>query len=158
MDLLWLLLLPAMAVAIVLSQNGRMPGRFPRGIPSAPVSKGALSRGERTACRVPPGSARPVRSIRADALPALLDRSGRVTVFDFRRSRNRLLFPVPGVLVTRLDPAQLAEVLQWLPGNQSAIFWGASGVLLEMIETAQCAGGNAPLYVIEEESAEAKVA
>lgn len=58
-------------------------------------------------------------------------------------------FLVPTALVLSITPHDLIRVLEWLPGNRSAGFYGASDFCISMIEENPCMEGSAPLYILE---------
>lgn len=88
----------------------------------------------------------------------LLIASSDLVVIDLRANSEQEPLPLPAAQVLPVQPHDLQEVLQWLPANRSAVFYGASGLSIAMIETSACMRGSAPLYLLQPESACAEAA
>ena len=75
--------------------------------------------------------------------------SNHPVVVDLRPDSLWTPFPVPDAFVLRLTPHDLVDVLAWLPGDRSVVFYGASSFCIFLIEISVCMEGSAPLYFLE---------
>jgi len=79
-------------------------------------------------------------------------------VIDLRPDSQRSPFPLPAAQVLCVGLSELSEMLEWLPGDRSAVFYGTSDLSVSMIQASPCMCGSAPLYVLNSDCARAEVA
>ncbi|MGA8110803.1 MAG: hypothetical protein WB974_15320 [Acidobacteriaceae bacterium] len=94
---------------------------------------------------------RPLHWITADQLRELLARTDDLLLIDLRPDPGDLPPALPPGRMMRVHTHQLEDVLRSLPGDRSAVFYGASGLCIFMIQTSPCMRGSAPLYVLRPE-------
>lgn len=91
---------------------------------------------------------RPLHWITAGQLRELLAGSDDLLLIDLRPDPGDLPPALPPGRTMRVPTHQLEDVLRSLPGDRSAVFYGASGLCIFMIQTSPCMRGSAPLYVL----------
>lgn len=79
----------------------------------------------------------------------MLSNSSDLIVIDLRPNSEWSPFPVPNAFVLPVSLKELDLVLERLPADKSAVFYGASNLCIFMIETCRCMEGSAPLYILE---------
>jgi hypothetical protein len=147
MNSLWSL--PAMALAVPMYATWRMrhPGR------RKPVEN-ALSVPEPSVdvTTVPESVKRQTRVmqwISTGELMSILKKCSDLVVIDLRANAQSAPFSVTTALVLPVSLNEIDKALEWLPGNRSVVFCGASNLSIFMIETSRCMEGSAPLYALE---------
>ncbi|HTW50025.1 MAG TPA: hypothetical protein VMD92_18855 [Acidobacteriaceae bacterium] len=146
MVFLWALLLAALAFVLYtaiqfqryvsLRATGRMQPSFSR------LQSAAASQPRR---RLQWVSLRDCASILAEA--------GDLIVIDLRPESRRTAFPIAGPSIMSVHPGELSEVLEWLPPERGAIFYGASALCISLIQTSPCMCGSAPVYLVTDDPA-----
>lgn len=96
-------------------------------------------------------SRRALQRISAGQLKEVLGRGDDLVLLDLRPAHQNTPLPVQAPHVVRVRTSQLEDVLQHLPENRSAVFYGASDLSLFMITTSLYLRGSAPLYVLSPE-------
>jgi hypothetical protein len=156
MYFLWALL--GLVLAVVLYTAWQII-RFLR---HAPRNKVALVRQSSSPHRSSPRAtrkqARNLKWVSMDEFSSVLDGADELIVIDLRPDSRRAPFPLPAAHVLCIGLGELAELLEWLPGDKSAAFYGASDLSVSMIQTSPCMCGSAPLYVLNIDCARAEVA
>lgn len=115
-------------------------------------------RSARSECGGSTASRRALERISPGQLMEVLNRGDDLLLIDLRPPHQKGPFPVSAPHVMRLRTSQLEEVLQRLPENRSAVFYGASDLSLFMIMTSLYMRGSAPLFVLSPESIEKETA
>ena len=128
-----------------ISQSGRRA--ILGSIPSVSQTSAYLRSKPRLAGR----QKRQMKWISFDEFMTLLrEQSSDLVVIDLRGDAPWVRFPVPTVLVLPVTPHDLIRVLEWLPADRSAVFYGASDSCIFTIETSACMKGSAPLYILDD--------
>jgi hypothetical protein len=91
-----------------------------------------------------------------DEFTSVLAGADELIVIDLRADSQLAPFPLPAADVLCIGPGELAEMLEWLPGDRSAAFYGVSDLSFSMIQASPCMCGSAPLYVLNSDRARAK--
>jgi hypothetical protein len=89
---------------------------------------------------------------------SILSKGSDLIVLDLRANGQCALLSVPTAFVIPVSPNEMDKVLEWLPGDRSVVFYGASNLSIFMIETSRFMDGSAPLYVLEGDLGLAEVA
>jgi hypothetical protein len=98
-----------------------------------------------------------LRRISLNEFSKVVRESGDLIVIDLRPCGEQSPFPIPNVHVLSINPCELTEVMEWLPPDRSAAFYGASDITLHMIETDRYISGWAPLYLLQADYAGSEV-
>ena len=80
---------------------------------------------------------------------SILRESSDLVVIDLRANAQSAPLSVPTAYVVPVSPNEMDSALEWLPGDRSVVFYGASNLSIFMIETSRFMDGSAPLYVLE---------
>jgi hypothetical protein len=156
MDFLWALLL--LVVAIVLYTAWQIL-RFIRRASGGKVAIVRPSSGSYVRpARVKRIQTRKLKWVSMDEFTRVLAGADDLIVIDLRPDSQRSPFPLPAAQVLCLGPSELSEMLEWLPGDRSAVIYGASDLSVSMIQASPCMCGSAPLYVLNGDHARAEVA
>ena len=113
------------------------------------------------AATVPESAGRQTRMIQWKSIGeffSVLAKRGDLVVFDLRANAPWDPFPIPTAFALPVNPNELDTVLEWLPADRSAAFYGASNLSIFAIETSHRMEGSAPLYVLEGDLSLAEVA
>ncbi len=95
---------------------------------------------------------REMKWVTTEELQRLKERSGDIVVIDCRSGdRGRRLPAIAGLHAVSIRPAQLVEVLTWLPANRSAVLCGASDLCPSTIVKRPHKTGLAPVYVLKDD-------
>jgi hypothetical protein len=84
---------------------------------------------------------------------SILAEAGDLIVVDLRPDSRRKGFPIAGPSIMSVHPGELSEVLEWLPPERGAIFYGASALCISLIQTSPCMRGSAPVYLLADDPA-----
>jgi len=79
---------------------------------------------------------------------SLFAKSSDLIVIDLRPGNRHGGFPIPGPSVMSVHPGELSEILEWLPPERCAVFYGASALCISLIQTSPCMRGSAPVYLL----------
>jgi hypothetical protein len=96
---------------------------------------------------------RPLEWISIRDCAPILANAGDLIVIDLRPESRRTAFPIAGPSIMSVHPGELSEVLEWLPPERSAIFYGASALCISLIQTSPCMRGFAPVYLLADDPA-----
>lgn len=122
---------------------GPEPSGSAPSVPQPPLQTPAEAESARQQSRL-------MKWISTDEFMTLLgNESNHPVVVDLRPDSQWTPFPVPDAFVLRLTPHDLVDVLAWLPGDRSVVFYGASNFCIFLIEISVCMEGSAPLYFLE---------
>ncbi|HEX4037653.1 MAG TPA: hypothetical protein VHX37_06310 [Acidobacteriaceae bacterium] len=89
--------------------------------------------------------------ITSGQLREVLAKENDLLLVDLRPDSNDAPPVLPAHPVLRVRTHQLEDVLRSLPADRSAVFYGASGLCVFMIQTSSCMRGTAPLYLLRAE-------
>jgi hypothetical protein len=84
---------------------------------------------------------------------SILARTRDLIVIDLRPEGRRSPLPIAAPSMMSVHPGELSEVLEWLPPERSAIFYGASVLCISLIQASPCMRGTAPVYLLAEDPA-----
>jgi hypothetical protein len=156
MDFLWALLLSV--VAIVLCTAWQIL-RFVRHASRNKIAfVRPLSGSHLGPTRANRKQTRKLKWVSMDEFTRVLAGADDLIVIDLRPDSQRSPFPLPAAQVLCVGPSELSEMLEWLPGDRSAVIYGASDLSVSMIQASPCMCGSAPLYVLNGDRATAEVA
>ena len=147
MNSLWSLPVIALAVPIYALWRMRQPGR-PKplenmlSVPQPSVDMTTVRESARRQTRV-------MQWISIGEFLSILRESSDLVVIDLRANAQSAPLSVPTAYVVPVSPNEMDSALEWLPGDRSVVFYGASNLSIFMIETSRCMEGSAPLYVLE---------
>jgi hypothetical protein len=108
--------------------------------------------------RVTRKQTRKLKWVSMDEYTTALAGAEDLIVIDLRPDSQRSPFPLPAAQVLCIGLSELSEMLEWLPGDRSAVIYGASDLSVSMIQASPCMCGSAPLYVLNADCASAEVA
>ncbi len=94
---------------------------------------------------------REVKWITTEELQRLKGRSDDLVVIDCRSGDRRRIPAIAGSQAVSIKPAQLSEILNWLPANQSAVLCGVSDLCPSATTNRPHRRGLAPLYVLKDD-------
>jgi hypothetical protein len=156
MYFLWALLVLVLAVVLYTAWQIL---RFVRHAPRAKVAfVRQLSGPHLRPTRVDRKQTRKLKWVSMDEFTSVLAGTDDLIVIDLRPDSQRMPFPLPAAQVLCVGLNELSEMLEWLPADRSAVFYGASDLSVSMIQASPCMCGFAPLYVLNSDSARVKVA
>lgn len=156
MYFLWALLVLVLAVVLYTAWQIL---RFVRHAPRDKVAFVRQSSGpHRSSPRATRKQARNLKWVSMDEFTSVLAGADELIVIDLRPDSQLAPFPLRAADVLCIGPGELAEMLEWLPGDRSAAFYGVSDLSFSMIQASPCMCGSAPLYVLNSDRARAKVA
>jgi hypothetical protein len=150
--------LPAIALAVPtyaawrIKQSGRR--KLPDNIPSVPQPSFDVTAAPDSSA----GQTRLMRWISVREFMRVLEECSDLVVIDLRANSERVPFPIPTALALLVTPNELDAVLEWLPTDRSAAFYGASDLSIFAIKTSLRLEGSAPLYVLKGDLSLAEVA
>ena len=93
--------------------------------------------------------ARVVTWISTSELMRLLLENSDLLVADLRPDAMRIQFPLSTVSALPVTLNDLDRLLEQIPEDRSAVFYGASNVGVFPIATSSCMQGSAPLFLVE---------
>ena len=82
---------------------------------------------------------------------SILDDTSEVIVIDLRPECHRKSFPIAGPNIVSVHPGELSEILEWLPPERCAVFYGASAFCISLIQITPCMRGWGPVYPIADD-------
>jgi hypothetical protein len=102
--------------------------------------------------------ARVVKWISTSELMRLLIEDSDLLVADLRPDAMWTEFPISTVSALPVTLNDLDLLLEQIPEDRSAVFYGASNVAVFLIATSSCMQGSAPLFLVEGDLRLAEVA
>jgi hypothetical protein len=156
--MVFLMALSALAFGVLLYAAWLILRCSRRGSRDSRASGRSSSIQRRTNPQLAHSRTRPLKRISLNEFSTVLEESSDLIVIDLRPCGERSPFPIPHAHVLSISPCELTEILEWLPPNRSAAFYGASGITMHMIETDPYISGSAPLYLLQGNRAGSEVA